>query len=90
MQNDGNVWNYYGTLFRPGDKVRVVRIEEDEAPNGMGEGTIWHNSWPSEMDRAVGLVFEIDDIDEQGVHFAEPEHSPITWYAYPLSALEKI
>lgn len=92
MAND--VWVYNGVEFKSGDKVKVVRFEETDAPNGMGEGKVWNNSWEPDMDKAISLEFEINHIDTSGAYFvvaAEYDYnfSPIH-YTYPLSVLEKI
>lgn len=89
-----NKWSYNGTEFNVGDKVRVVRRTEDFAPNGMGEGIMWENQWIKadndgpNMDRYLGLEFEIDYIVNTGVLFKDWE----AWasYAFPLSSLENI
>lgn len=87
MQND--VWQYNGVDFRVGDTVKIVRLEEEEAPNGMGDGKVWQNAWAPAMDQTIGFTYEINDIDENGVHFVSDEDHD-NWYAYPLSALENL
>jgi hypothetical protein len=90
-------WVYNGVEFREGDIVKVVRIEEDEAPNGMGEGVAWNNAWINtryedngtidfNMDGYFGMEFTIEDISVEGVYF---ENDP-AGYAFPLSSLEKV
>lgn len=100
MQNSNDVvWQYNGVEFKRGDKVRIVRLEAEFAPNGMGEGVRWENTWPNSfddgdiivrgMDAFIGCEYEINDIDETGVYFVEDEDHNNS-YGYPLSALENI
>jgi len=93
-------WVYNGVEFKVGDTVRVMRQEEDDAPNGMGDGIPWENSWiggtveqslkgeyKTDMDAFLGLEFVIEDIDFYGVTF---EDSSGYAYAFPLSSLDKV
>jgi hypothetical protein len=82
--------------FREGDRVKVVRFEENLAPNGMGEGIEWDNTWVNaryedngtinlNMDGYFGIEFVINHIDQSGVEFEND-----LGYAFPLSSLEKV
>lgn len=92
-------WVYNGVEFNVGDKVKIVRIEEDDAPNGMGVGKQWVNNWADGvsyrgtifqgMSSYLGYEYEINDIDETGVYFVVDE-SHTNEFGYPLSALEKV
>lgn len=101
MQTDVCVaeWVHNGVEFRPGDKVKIVRMEEDDAPNGMGEGRQWVNNWADYTDirgtvvdgmsSYIGCEYVINDIDETGVYFVVDDlHT--NEFGYPLSALEKV
>jgi hypothetical protein len=99
MNNDVSVWHCNGQEFYPGTRVRVARIEQDFAPNGMGEGYKWDDVWINKlngdppytsMDEAVGMEFEIAYIDSEGAHFMEYTGSFIERFAYPLSALDVV
>lgn len=87
------VWVYNGVEFNIGDRVRVVRFEQDKAPNGMGEGVAWGNTWQDTMDQAIGFEFEVFEIDpELGVLFCPLVDCdfPAADYGYPLSVLQKV
>lgn len=93
-------WIYNGVEFNVGDKVRVMRQEETDAPNGMGEGVQWLNSWVGPeagaffsaeergMDAYLGMEFEIEHISAEGVSFVGHCHNES--YLFPLSSLDKI
>lgn len=99
-------WEYNGVEFNPGDRVKVVRLEHDAAPNGMGSGIQWDNNWIGRekdadgntvvdgMDGAIGHEFVINTIDERGVIFTDFVEQELDFepslYAYPLSVLEKM
>jgi hypothetical protein len=94
-------WVCNGVSFAPGDKVKIVRMEQSPAPNGMGDGVAWQNSWSEGykndnlginvrgLSEYIGFTYEINNIDETGAYFVEDEdhNNP---YGYPLTALEKI
>jgi len=76
----------FESIFKVGDKVKVVRRVDPLDPNGMGEGKKWCNSWESpEMDDSIGKEFIISEIDEfLGVRFLNAS------FNYPIAALEKV
>lgn len=89
----GKAWICNGVEFKEGDRVRVMRQEEDYAENGMGNGRAWCNNWVGEndegekgMDAYLGLEFEIAEITSCGAIFVSPEIG----YAFPLTSLERI
>lgn len=98
MKND--VWECNGQEFRAGDTVKIVRVEQDFAPDGMGEGVEWENNWVestgfsdtfafANMNYGVGKTYEIADIDETGAYFIEDEEHN-NRFGYPLSVLFNI
>lgn len=81
-------WISNGQEFKIGNIVRVMRQAETDAPDGMGEGRQWDNSYHEAMDAYLGLTFEIADISEQGVEFAT-EHDGCS-FLFPLTSLDFI
>lgn len=95
-------WIYNGVEFRVGDYVKVVRFAESGQKDGMGEGIDWDNTWVNcefydgGMDAAItrGYTFEIIEIDECGVYFADfadlDEQPMCVKFSYPLSVLQHV
>lgn len=84
-------WTYGGVEFAAGDKVMVVNVEDEDAPNGMGEGKPWRNCWLADpMDEAIFNTYEIYEISAEGVYFVEDVNDPASEYMYPLSVLKKV
>jgi hypothetical protein len=93
-------WVVNGVEFGEGDKVKVARIEEDFAENGMGEGKKWNNTWAHAvgstwlgMDGYLGLEFVIASLDDVGVYFELPEgfaDADYGSFAFPLTALDLV
>lgn len=91
-------WVYNGEEFNVGDIVQVAFIEY-EHENKMGDGEDWENVWVDEMNFALGGIFEIAEIRQEGVEFVDyVEHVPLgqpvamfqhLGYLYPLSSLVK-
>lgn len=79
-------WFVNGVEFNVGDKVRVMRQVESFDPNGMGDGVEWENTWVDDMDRFLGLEFEISDFSPEGVDLSEET----CFYLFPLTALDKV
>jgi hypothetical protein len=81
-------WKCDGVEFKVGDAVLIARTD---GPYTMGD-KYWDNIWVKDMDNAVGSVFYIDDIDNEGAHFYYDPGAGIgpANYAYPLSALENL
>lgn len=83
-------WVYNGVEFNEGDTVMVVSVAESFQFNAMGDNEEWNNTWITEMDEAIFLEFEIEFIDEDGVHFVERVDVPASLYSYPLSVLRNL
>jgi len=69
------------SLFRIGDTVRVVRKVESHSYG-------WRNSWVTEMDKTVGRIGTILDINDGGVAVDISEINII--YGFCVFSLEKI
>jgi hypothetical protein len=78
-------WLVNGVEFKAGDRVRVMRQIETNDENGMGDGVEWENNWVDEMDKYLGLEFEILDISPEGADI-----SKTCFYLFPLAALDKV
>lgn len=84
-------WIYNGVEFKKGDYVKIARFEESFAPNGMGYGREWDNTWlQGTMDLFIGRTATIEWIDDYGVIFSDYEGEENIGYAWPLSVLEKV
>lgn len=84
-------WVYNGVEFKVGDIVRVMGLAVTEEEDGMGLGQKWENSWVDDMDNALGHIFEINEIREEGAFFVEFEGEINDGgYGYPLSVLQKV
>lgn len=83
-------WISGGVEFNEGDLVKIMCNVADCHPNGMGLGKPWNNTWADNMNDAIGRLFTIAYITEEGVHFAGENDDPASWYAYPLRCMENM
>lgn len=84
-------WMYDGVEFKVGDTVMVMDVEAGDAPNGMGEGRPWYNSWQADpMNDAIFNKYEIYQIVDEGVYFVQDVDDEASQYMYPLSVLKKV
>jgi hypothetical protein len=77
-------WVYNGVEFKVGDTVKVMQKTPSHAPNGMGEGIEWRNSWNSGLDCYLGAEGVIYSIEDSGCWLESSS------YGYPLASLKKV
>lgn len=74
------------TNFKVGDKVKVIKVVEDE--------TGWVNGWVSpEMDDLIGIPLTIREILDTGIYFDELSqdgHPDTVDFGFPPSSLQLI
>lgn len=74
------------TTIKVGDRVKVLRSTGSYDPNGMGNGKLWKNYWPADMNNYIGKEYVVESIDSlYGVRFKNS-----VLYGFPLSVLQKI
>lgn len=78
-------WEYNGVEFKSGHKVMVMSLPITDDPNGMGVGKKWFNNFQEDMIKYLLNIYEIDFIDQEGVHFVEPDG--VAYFSFPLNVL---
>jgi hypothetical protein len=64
-----------------------MRQVDDLDPDGMGTEVQWENTWIDDMDKQLGLTFEIANISDEGIEF---EGASDISYLFPLAALDYV